>query len=82
MIPKEHPAKQQQSSAPAVVSSRRKTYIRDSRKKKLPHQTTLVKTILLTDVFSALDFSHTINKDKYTSKYMNNTIQKRKLGGG
>lgn len=40
-----------------------------------------MKTILLTDIFSALDFSHTVNKDKYTSKYMNNTIKKRRLGG-
>lgn len=41
-----------------------------------------MKTILLTDVSSALDFSHTVSKDKYTSKHMNNTIQKRRLGGG
>lgn len=40
-----------------------------------------MKTILLTDVSSALDFSHIVNKDEYTSKDMNNTIQKRRLGG-
>lgn len=41
-----------------------------------------MKTIVLTDVFSALDFSHTVNKGKYISKYMNNTIEKRRLGAG
>lgn len=55
---------------------------RDSRKKKLPHRTLIMKTLLPTDLFSALDFSHIVNKDKYTSKYMNNTIQKRRLDGG
>lgn len=59
-----------------------KIYIRESRKKKLPHKTLIMKTILVTDVFSALDFAHTVNKDQHTSKYMNNTIQKRRLGGG
>lgn len=74
VIPKQLPAKQQQTAAPAGLSSRGKIYIRESRKKKLPHKTLVMKTILLTDVFSALDFAHTVNKDKHTSKYMNNTI--------
>lgn len=81
-IPKQLPAKQQQATAPAGLSSRGKIYSRDSRKKKLPHRTLIMKTLLPTDLFSALDFSHTVNKDKYTSKYMNNTIQKRRLDGG
>lgn len=33
-----------------------------------------MKTILLTDVSSTLDFSHIVNKDEYTSKHMNNTV--------
>lgn len=83
VIPKQLPEIPQKATAAAGLSSRGKIYIRDSRKKKKPpHKTPLMKTILLTDVSSALDFSHTVSKDKYTSKHMNNTIQKRRLGGG